>query len=141
MTTTTLGSTVTRSEWAPRALAALRIIAGLLFLAHGLVKLFGFPDGAAPGQQPLFTLLGVGAVLELVGGPLLVVGLFTRPTAFIMSGMMAVGYFLFHAPASFYPVLNGGDASILFSFIFLYLSVAGAGAWSLDARTEGRLNT
>ncbi|MBW8303067.1 MAG: DoxX family protein [Brevundimonas sp.] len=140
MTTTTLGATVARTDWAPRALAALRIVAGLLFLAHGVVKLFGFPEGAAPGQQALFTLLGVGAVLELVGGALLIVGLFTRPTAFILSGMMAVAYFMFHAPASLYPVLNGGDAAILFSFIFLYLSASGPGAWSLDARAANRPN-
>lgn len=136
-TTTTLHTAVAGTPWAPRALAALRIVAGLLFLAHGVVKLFGFPEGAEPGQQVLFTLFGIGAVLELVGGTLLIVGLFTRPTAFILSGMMAVAYFMFHAPASLYPVLNGGDAAILFSFIFLYLSAAGPGAWSLDARTAG----
>lgn len=135
MTTTTLGATAARTDWAPRALAALRIVAGVLFLAHGLIKLAGFPEGAEPGQQPLFTLFGIGGVLELVGGVLLVLGLFTRPTAFILSGMMAVAYFMFHAPASLYPAVNGGDAAILFSFIFLYLAAAGAGAWSLDGRS------
>lgn len=137
MTTITLGGSVARSEWAPRALAALRIVAGLLFLAHGLVKLIGFPEGAQPGQQELLSLMGVGAVLELVGGGLLILGLFTRPTAFILSGMMAVAYFMFHAPANFYPVLNGGDAAILFSFIFLYLTASGPGAWSLDGLRKG----
>ena len=124
----------TLNAWSPRALAALRIVTGLLFLAHGLVKLFGFPEGAEPGQQALFSLLGIGAVLELVGGALIVLGLFTRPVAFILSGEMAVAYFLFHAPSSVYPVINGGDAAILFSFIFLYLVTAGPGAWSLDGR-------
>lgn len=141
MTTNTMGATAARSPMAPQALAALRIVAGLLFLAHGVVKLFGFPEGAEPGQQALFTLFGIGAVLELVGGGLLIVGLFTRPTAFILSGMMAVAYFMFHAPASLYPVLNGGDAAILFSFIFLYLSLSGPGAWSLDGRGVNRPTT
>lgn len=124
----------TLNAWSPRALAALRIITGLLFLAHGLVKLFGFPEGAQPGQQELLSLLGIGAVLELVGGALIVLGLFTRPVAFILSGEMAVAYFMFHMPSSVYPVINGGDAAILFSFIFLYLFTAGPGAWSLDGR-------
>lgn len=124
----------TLNAWSPRALAALRIITGLLFLAHGLVKLFGFPEGAQPGQQELLSLLGIGAVLELVGGALIVLGLFTRPVAFVLSGEMAVAYFMFHAPSSVYPVINGGDAAILFSFIFLYLVTSGPGAWSLDGR-------
>lgn len=122
------------TAWAPRALAALRIVAGLLFLAHGVVKLFGFPEGAQPGQVELMSLMGLGAVLELVGGALLVLGLFTRPTAFVLSGEMAVAYWMFHAPKSVYPVLNGGDAAILFCFVFLYLACAGAGAWSLDSK-------
>ena len=129
--------TSTQSALAPRALAALRIIAGLLFLAHGLVKLWGFPEGALPGAQPLLSLFGVGAVLELVGGALLVLGLFTKPTAFILSGEMAVAYFMFHAPSSPYPAVNGGDAAILFAFIFLYLSTSGPGAWSLDGALKG----
>lgn len=140
MITTTLGATRAHTDWTPRALAALRIVAGLLFMAHGVVKLFGFPEGAEPGQQPLLTLFGIGALLELVGGALLIAGLFTRPTAFILSGMMAVAYFMFHAPASLYPVMNGGDAAILFSFIFLYLFAAGPGAWSLDGLGTDRPN-
>ena len=120
------------SAWSPRALAALRIVSGLLFLAHGVVKLWGFPEGAEPGVQPLLSLFGIGAVLEVVGGALLVLGLFTRPSAFILSGEMAVAYFMFHAPSSPFPAVNGGDAAILFAFIFLYISTAGAGAWSLD---------
>jgi putative oxidoreductase len=125
-------SEVLETKWAPRALAALRVMAGLLFLAHGTVKLFGFPEGAQPGQQALFTLFGIGAVLELVGGALIALGLFTRPAAFVVAGEMAVAYFLFHAPHSPFPAVNGGDAAILFSFIFLYLFTAGPGAFSLD---------
>jgi putative oxidoreductase len=116
----------------PVLLAALRIVAGLLFLSHGLVKLFGFPPGAAPGQQELLSLMGIGAVIELVTGTLIALGLFTRPAAFIASGEMAVGYWMFHAPASIYPAVNGGDAAILFCFVFLYLVAAGAGAFSLE---------
>lgn len=129
---------VLNTTWAPRALAALRIVAGLLFLAHGVVKLWGFPEGAQPGEVPLISLFGVGAVLEVVGGLLLILGLFTRPAAFIVSGEMAVAYFLFHAPSSPFPAVNGGDAAILFSFIFLYLFTAGPGAWSLDAVLKAR---
>jgi putative oxidoreductase len=121
---------ITRLE--PILLAALRIVAGVLFLAHGLVKLFGFPSGAAPGQQALLSLMGIGAVIELVTGTLIALGLFTRPAAFIASGQMAVGYWMFHAPASMYPAVNGGDAAILFCFVFLYLAAAGAGAFSLE---------
>ena len=120
------------SKYQPQALAILRIVAGLLFLGHGLVKLIGFPDGAEPGRQALATLLGVGGVLETVGGALIILGLFTRPTAFILSGMMAVAYFMAHFPQSPYPAVNGGDAAILFCFVFLYLVTSGPGAWSLD---------
>ena len=120
------------SRWQPEALAILRIVTGLTFLAHGVIKLFGFPEGAEPGQQEIATLLGVGAILETVGGVLIILGLFTRPTAFVLSGMMAVAYWIFHAPSSLYPAVNGGDAAILFSFIFLYLVTSGPGAWSLD---------
>lgn len=127
-------ATFNTAPWAPRALAALRIVAGLLFLAHGVVKLFGFPEGAQPGQVELASLFGLGAVLELVGGALLILGLFTRPVAFLLAGEMAVAYWMFHFPKSPYPAVNGGDAAILFCFIFLYLAAAGAGAWSLDGR-------
>jgi putative oxidoreductase len=121
---------ITRLE--PVLLAALRIVAGVLFLSHGLVKLFGFPSGAAPGQQALLSLMGIGAVIELVTGTLITLGLFTRAAAFIASGQMAVAYWMFHAPASMYPAVNGGDAAILFCFVFLYLAAAGAGAFSLE---------
>lgn len=121
---------------APHFRAVLRIIAGLLFLAHGVVKLFGFPEGAQPDQVEIASLFGIGAILELVGGGLLVLGAFTRPVAFILAGEMAVAYWMFHFPQSPFPAANGGDAAILYCFIFLYLLAAGPGAWSLD----GRLN-
>jgi len=122
------------SDWAPRLLSVFRIVTGLLFLAHGLVKLFGFPAGAQPGQVPLMSIYGLAGVLELVGGAAIVLGLFTRPVAFLLSGMMAVAYFMAHAPQGFFPILNGGELAIIYSFAFLYLAVAGAGPWSLDAK-------
>lgn len=120
------------SRWQSEALAILRIVTGLTFMAHGVIKLFGFPDGAQPGQQEIATLLGVAGILETVGGVLIILGLFTRPTAFILSGMMAVAYFMAHFPQSPYPAVNGGDAAILFCFVFLYFVASGPGAWSLD---------
>ncbi len=118
--------------WAPWLLAALRIMSALLFLEHGLVKLLGFPPGAAPGLQPLTSFLGIAGLIETVGGWLLLMGLFTRPVAFLLAGEMAVGYFLVHAPLGFYPAVNAGEPAILFCFIFLYLAAAGPGAWSID---------
>ena len=125
------------SQLAPQALGGLRIVAGALFLAHGLVKVIGFPAGAEPGQQELLSLFGIGGMIEIVTGAWIALGLFPRSAAFIASGQMAVAYWMFHAPASFYPVLNGGDAAILFSFVFLYLSVAGPGAFSLERSPHG----
>ena len=120
--------------------ALLRIVSGLLFLFHGLVKIFGFPPGAQPGQVQPFTLMGVGGAIELVAGTLIMIGLFTRPAAFLAAGEMAVAYWMFHAPRSLYPVINQGEAAILYCFIFLFLAAAGAGAWSIDgARRRGRL--
>lgn len=124
--------------WSSRALAALRIVAGLLFLAHGVIKVFGFPAGAEPGQQELLSLFGIGGVIELITGLLLILGLFTRPAAFIAAGQMAVAYWMFHFPSSPYPAVNGGDAAILYCFIFLYIFTAGPGAWSIDNRTAKR---
>ena len=115
------------TTWAPRMLSVLRIMAALLFIAHGTQKLFGFPPSER-GMPPLFSLYGLGGILEAFGGLLLLFGLFTRPVAFVLSGMMAVAYFMVHAPQSFYPVLNGGDAAILFCFVFFYLFIAGGGA-------------
>ena len=126
------------NSWSSRALAALRIVAGLLFLAHGVIKVFGFPAGAEPGQQELLSLFGIGGVIELITGLLLILGLFTRPAAFIASGQMAVAYWMFHFPSSPYPAVNGGDAAILYCFIFLYIFTAGPGAWSIDNRTAKR---
>jgi putative oxidoreductase len=119
--------------WSPRVLAAVRIITALLFIEHGLMKLVAFP-AAVPGlPTPLPPLLIAAALIEIVGGALIAVGLFTRVAAFICSGEMAAAYFMFHAPQSFWPAVNQGDAAILFCFIFLYLVFAGAGAWSVDA--------
>jgi len=123
--------------WAPRALSVLRIVAALLFLEHGLSKLFGFPIWPATGGPATFSLLWFAAVIEALGGLSLALGLFTRPVAFIMSGEMAVGYFLAHAPKSFFPLVNGGDAAVLYCFIFLYIFVAGGGAWSVDRARGG----
>ena len=120
--------------WSPRALAAVRIITALLFIEHGLMKLLAFP-AAVPGlPTPLPAILVAAALIEIVGGALIAVGLFTRIAAFICSGEMAAAYFMFHAPQSFWRAVNQGDAAILFCFVFLYLTFAGAGAWSLDAR-------
>jgi putative oxidoreductase len=119
------------AEWTPRMLSILRIVAALLFMEHGTQKLLGFPPGPNPAPA-LFTLIWVQGVIELVGGVLLAIGLFTRPVAFILAGDMAVAYFMAHAPRSFYPLLNGGDLAITYCFIFLYLAVAGGGIWSLD---------
>lgn len=116
----------------PRMLAVLRIVTALLFMEHGTQKLLGFPPSPDPGP-PLFSLLGVQGVIELVGGFLLLIGLFTRPAAFVLAGDMAVAYFMAHAPESFFPALNGGDAAVLYCFVFLYLAVAGGGAWRVDA--------
>lgn len=132
MTTNSLNTTA--SSWAPRLYAIFRIVLALLFLSHGLVKLFGFPAGAAPGQVPLLSLFGLAAVLELVGGLALLVGLFTRPIAFVLAGEMAVAYFMVHAPQGFFPVLNGGELAILYTFAFLFLAAAGSGPWSIDAK-------
>jgi putative oxidoreductase len=127
--------------WAPRALALLRIVVALIFMEHGTQKLLGFPPSEDPGPA-LLTLSGIAGLLELVGGPLLALGLFTRPVAFILSGEMAFAYWIAHAPRSFFPILNGGDAAILYCFVFLYIAAAGGGAWSLDnLRKRSRRDT
>lgn len=124
-------SSDTLTLWAPRMLSVLRIIAALIFMVHGTQKILGLPPMEQP--PPIASLPGVAGILELVGGALLVVGLFTRPVAFVLSGLMAAAYFIAHAPRSFFPVENGGDAAILYCFIFLYLVFAGPGPWSVDA--------
>ncbi len=118
--------------WGPRVLSILRFFAGLLFLEHGLAKLFGFPHVANFDHLQLFSLLGLAGVIEMVGGALVCVGLYTRIAAFIMSGEMAFAYFMSHAPRNSFPLVNGGDAAILYCFVFLYLFVVGGGEWSLD---------
>ena len=121
------------SRWEPQALSVLRIVSGFLFMAHGMQKLFGFPAGAQPGQRPpLGSTMGVGGVLEFVGGLLLLLGLFTRPVAFVLSGMMAVAYFGWHASGGFWPVVNRGELAVLYCFVFLYFVFAGPGPWSVD---------
>lgn len=119
------------AAWAPRLLSVLRIVAGFIFMLHGAQKLLGFP-APFPMPLPAFSLFWFAGVLELVGGALILIGLFTRPVAFVVSGEMAFAYFMGHAPKAFWPVLNGGDAAILYCFVFLYLAAAGAGPWSVD---------
>jgi putative oxidoreductase len=120
------------NDWIPQALGGLRIMTSLLFIEHGTQKLFGFPMPAY-GVAPLFSLMGFGGCLEVMGGVLLLLGLKTRIVAFVLSGEMAVAYFMAHAPRAFFPVLNGGDAAILFCFMFLFFVFSGAGAWSIDS--------
>jgi len=117
------------SPWAPQFLSILRIVTAVLYFEHGTQKLFGFP----PNERPMDTMSWITGGLEFVFGALLIVGFLTRPAAFLMSGMMAVAYWMAHAPQSFFPVLNGGDAAILFCFVFLYIFFAGPGPWSIDA--------
>jgi putative oxidoreductase len=127
-------------SWAPYLLSLLRIIAAFLFFQVGSAKLFAFPGAIMPGggTAPLWSLAWVAGALEVVGGALLFVGLFTRPVAFVLSGEMAVAYFYGHAPSGFWPVLNQGDPAALYCFLFLYLSAAGSGPWSLDALRQRR---
>ncbi len=117
---------------APHLLSILRIVAALIFIEHGTQKLFGFPAAPANGYPEVFSLFWWQGVIEVAGGSLLLLGLFTRVVAFILSGNMAVAYWMVHAPKDFYPALNGGDAAILYCFVFLYMAAAGGGAWSVD---------
>ena len=126
----------TLAAWTPRALSVLRIIMGLMIIQHGMAKLLGFPVVASFAKLSPFSLIGFAGFIELIGGALLIVGLLTRPVAFIISGEMAVAYFMAHAPKSFFPLLNGGTLAIMFCFTCLYLSTAGAGPWSVDAATK-----
>jgi putative oxidoreductase len=123
----------TMAAWAPRALSVLRIITGLMVIEHGMGKLLGWPVVPAYAGIKLFSLLGTAGIIELVGGALLILGLFTQPIAFVVSGEMAVAYFMVHAPRSFFPLINGGSLAITYCFACLYLSTAGAGPWSVDA--------
>jgi putative oxidoreductase len=128
-----------QSRWAPRILSVLRIVAAFLLLQHGLQKVFGVlvptPAPGAPsshGTFTMFSLMGLAGILEFFGGLLVLLGLFTRPVAFILSGMLATAYFTSHAPGGFWPILNRGELAAIYSFVFLYLAAAGGGEWSLD---------
>jgi len=124
------------STWAPQLLSVLRIMAAFMFMQAGTMKLFAFPIGMPPdgGTAQLMSQVGIAGVLETFGGALLLLGLFTRPIAFILSGEMAVAYFQFLFPQSFWPIVNNGVSAALYCFVWLYFSAAGAGPWSLDAR-------
>jgi putative oxidoreductase len=120
------------ATWGPRLLSPLRIVAALLFMQHGTQKLFAFPVSEPRDPAALVSLIGVAGVLEVFGGLLLLLGLFTRPVAFVLAGEMAVAYFRSHAPQGFWPILNGGELAALYCFLFLYLAAVGGGPWSLD---------
>ena len=125
---------------APQILSVLRIFVGFMFAQGGTAKLFAFPAAVMPdgGTAALLSLAGIAGLLETVGGVLILLGLATRPTAFVLSGLMAAAYFIGHAALGFWPVLNGGQPAVLYCFVFLYLSAAGAGSWSLDALLGAR---
>ena len=120
-------------KWTPYVLGLLRIITGFLFLQHGSSKLLGMPYNSMFEGLQLMSLMGAAGILELVGGTLILIGLFTRPVAFILSGQMAFAYFMAHAPSGFLPINNHGELAVMLSFVFLYFSVAGAGKLSIDA--------
>lgn len=122
--------------WGPRLQSVLRIVAAFMFIMAGTMKLFAFPAGMPPdgGTAQLMSQIGIGGILEAFGGALLLIGLFTRPIAFILAGEMAVAYFQFHQPQGFWPIVNGGTDAVLYCFVWLYFSAAGAGPWSLDAK-------
>jgi putative oxidoreductase len=120
--------------WPSRMLSVFRIVAGLIFMSAGTAILFGCPPSPMPmPPTPLMSQLGLGAILEIVGGLAIVLGVFTRPVAFVLAGEMAVAYFQFHFPSSFWPTTNNGVPAVLYCFLFLYLTFAGAGTWSIDA--------
>jgi putative oxidoreductase len=119
------------SRWSPALLSVLRIVVAFLFMQHGAQKILGFP-GAGDHKVELASLMGFAGCLELIGGGLILVGLFTRPVAFLLAGEMAFAYFMAHAPQGFWPVLNQGEAAVFYCFAFLYFSAAGGGPWSLD---------
>ncbi len=136
-------NTLSQATWTARALGALRIVAGYLFIAHGTAKLFALPHVAMFDGLQLWSLAGVAGILEVLGGAAIILGLFTRPVAFVLSGLMAAAYFIAHATQGnvLLPLLNGGELAALYSFLFLFLSTAGGGAWSLDnvrASARGR---
>ncbi|MFZ1908348.1 MAG: DoxX family protein [Burkholderiales bacterium] len=124
--------------WSPRALSVLRIVTALLFIVHGSAKLFHVPHLPMFDHLQLMSLIGLQGVLEAGGGLLLLIGLFSRPVAFVLCGDMAVAYFMAHWPKSWLPLLNGGDLAVLFCFVFLYLWIAGPGPWSVDTRMRAK---
>lgn len=130
------------SKYQPQALAVLRIVTALCFMAHGTQKLFGFPASQMGGTVEIFSLMGLAGILEVFGGLAVLLGLFTRPVAILLAGEMAYAFWFMHVPmmgkGSIYPVSNGGDAAVLFCFVFLYLVFAGPGAWSLDQMLKSR---
>jgi putative oxidoreductase len=130
------------NNWSPILLSVLRIVTGFLFIEHGMQKILGFPPSPKPMPFELFSLPGFSGVLELVGGALIILGLFTRVTAFILSGEMAVAYFMVHFPKGFWPIAmggNGGELAVLYCFVFLYLFAAGGGPFSLDRLISKKL--
>ena len=126
------------SAWSPQVLSVLRIMSALLLMQHGTQKLLNFPPSDDWQFPEIFSLIFLAGVLELFGGALLALGLFTRPVAFLLSGEMAVAYFMAHAPQGFFPIENGGELAALYSFVFFYFIFAGGGAWSVDAVRSGR---
>jgi putative oxidoreductase len=126
------------SRYTPYLQSVLRIVAAWLFIAHGTQKLFAFPVSQPGSGFPLMSLMGAAGILETVGGVLMLAGLFTRPIAFVLAGEMAVAFFLQHAPAGPWPILNGGELAVLYCFIWLFFSAAGPGPWSLDAALRRR---
>jgi putative oxidoreductase len=133
MDTTAIGTV-----WAPRVLSILRIVSGLLILQYGLAKWFGWPAVKMFENLPWLSLFAIAGIFELIGGVLLILGLFTRPVAFVLSGEMAAAYFIEHFPRSFFPILNHGELAVILCFTFLYLAFAGGGPWSLDAVMRGK---
>jgi len=119
------------ASWSPRMLSILRIVAGFLLLWHGSQKLFDFPSTGKAGE--LSALMLTAGIIEFFGGVLILIGLLTRPAAFLISGLMAVAYFMVHAPNHFLPLINHGELAVIYCFVFLYLAFAGGGAWSVDA--------
>ena len=123
----------TCAAWSPRILSILRIMSGLLLLQHGTAKILGFPALPQFANVQIASMSGIAGLIELIGGALLVLGLFTRPAAFVVSGMCAAAYFMAHASRSFYPIANGGELAALYCFVFFYLIFAGPGPWSVDS--------
>jgi putative oxidoreductase len=128
------------STWSPYLLSVLRIITGFLFVEHGASKILGYPPSPKPMPFELFSMAGFSGVLELVGGTLILIGLFTQIAAFILSGEMAVAYFMVHAPNGFFPMVNKGELAVLYCFVFLYLFAAGGGPWSIDSLLRKKAN-